>query len=360
MLCPEYSIHSIKWLNALANRGFEVHSCFCKGQNDNTVLLDSRVISHALPIKAPLGYYLNAIFLRMIVNRIKPDIIHIHRASSYATMARLAGVRCDILSIWGSDVYEFPYKKNRCKRILVNNLRYASCLASTSKVMADQARLFLFDQNVHIHVTPFGVDLKSFKPAKIEHQGMVVGTVKTLSEKYGIDVAIKAFASVVKQLYETGYGSIADEITYRIYGRGPLRSQLQELIESIDMKDKISLCGYIQNNEVPRILNSFDVFLLASNEESFGVSAVEAMACGLPVVATKAPGFLEVISDGITGLLVGIGDVDCMSKALYKLIINEGKRKKLGEKGREKVVACYDWENNVDQMIQLYKGVAKG
>lgn len=357
MLCPEYSIHSVKWINALADRGYEVHSCYCKGQEDKASLINNKVIRHMLPIKAPYGYYINAPFLKGIVKSINPDIIHVHRASSYATLARFSGVRCDILSIWGSDVYEFPIKKNANRRIIEKNLDYAKCLASTSAVMAEQSKLFLLDKSKKINVTPFGVNVDLFKPCHINHNNIVIGTVKTLSIKYGIDIAIKAFGKTVNKLKSRGYDQIAESIKYNIYGRGPLKDKLQELINDLQLEDKIKLCGYIQNNDVPNVINSFDIFLLASNEESFGVAAVEAMACGIPIVATKVPGFSEVIDNGNTGLLVDIDDVENMSESLYRLIIDIELRKKLGNAGRERVLQKYNWDDNVSQMEKLYKEV---
>lgn len=356
MLCPEYSIHSVKWLNAMIARGYEVHSCYCKGQEDKASLVSPQVIRHPLPIKAPYGYYLNIPFLKKIVKETKPDIIHVHRASSYATLARLAKIRCDVLSIWGSDVYEFPFINKYNTRLIEKNLAYANCLASTSGVMAEQSKQFLKDQSRTIHVTPFGVNIDQFNIAPVEHESIVVGTVKTLSVKYGIDTAIKAFGKTLDLLRANGKSEIADTLTYRIYGRGPLKEELQTLIDSLHLENQVTMCGYIQNTEVQKVINSFDIFLLASSSESFGVAAVEAMSCGLPVIATKVPGFSEVVDDGVTGILVDIGDVESMSAALYTLINDKELRDKFGVAGRQKVLDQYNWVNNVSQMERLYEG----
>lgn len=354
IVCPEYSIHSVKWLNAFAKKGYEVHSCFCKGQEEKMGMLDGKIIRHMMPFKAPFGYFLNIPYFRKIVKRIKPDIIHVHRASSYATLARLSKIKPDVLSIWGSDVYDFPYRSRRNKTVITKNLSYAKILASTSGEMAKQARFFLADKTKTIYVTPFGVDTSSFYPYHIQHPDIVVGTVKTLSPTYGIDTAIRSFANALSRLKDCKYNDIADKLKYYIYGKGPMLSELKNLIKELGLEDRIMLCGYIKNSEVPSVLNQFDVFLLASRSESFGVAAVEAMACSLPIIATKAPGFLEVVDNGVNGILVDIDNVDEMGNALFKMLTDSLLRKEYGQNARKKVLQLYDWKDNVDYMESLY------
>lgn len=357
MLCPAYSIHSIKWVNSLAERGYEIHVCFCKNQGDKAGITNDAVIKHELPFSAPIGYYLNAVNLRKITQQIKPDIIHVHRASSYGTLARIARIQCNVLSIWGSDVYEFPFKSKSNRNIVKKNLAYANCLASTSGVMAEQSRQFLKDSEKKIFVTPFGVDITRFiGGSKKEKTSITIGTVKTLSPKYGISDAINSINILLNKLRDTGYIDIANAIRYDIYGKGPLKDKLQSQINNLGLEKVVNLLGYIQNLDVPEKLRNFDIFLASStlSSESFGVAVVEAMACELPIVATKVPGFTEVVADCETGFLVNIKDPLAISEALYKLIINKELREKMGKKGRERVLTLYNWEDNVTYMEKIY------
>ena len=360
MLCPAYSIHSVKWANALAERGHEIHIAFCKGQEDSAGLLCASIIQHKLPIPAPLGYYLNFLVLKKLINFVEFDIIHAHRASSYGTLIRMSKSRCDILSIWGSDVYEFPYKSKIHRSIIEKNLSYTRCIASTSFVMAEQAKQFLESENIQILVTPFGVDLKKFSvDSRIKNNNrFIIGTIKTLSYKYCIDDAIDSFKLLLDKLNRRGYQEIANNIEYWIYGKGPMKGVLQQKIDDLELCDKVKLLGYIQNPEVPLKLKQFDIFLVTSQEESFGVAAVEAMACSLPVVATKAPGFCEVVSDGKTGLLCGIHAVEEIAESLLMLIIDQDKRIQMGLNGRQRVIDLYNWSNNVSTMESVYKNKA--
>ena len=124
---------------------------------------------------------------------------------------------------------------------------------------------------------------------------------------------IKAFALAVKKLPEGLQPSL------EIYGKGSRRDELQKLIGSLGLTGKAILCGAVPNTEVPGIISKMDVFCLPSVAESFGVSAVEAMACCVPVIATDVDGFREVVDDGVTGYLVPARDPQAMADRICEL-----------------------------------------
>ena len=125
----------------------------------------------------------------------------------------------------------------------------------------------------------------------------------------------------------------------------------------MDLGSCVCIKGYVENNKLPDILRSYDMFALSSLEESFGVSAIEAMSVGLPVVASDAVGFVEVIEDGVSGLIVEKGNALAMSKAIIRLIDDSDLRELLARGARQRVMDLYDWDTNVDQMIDIYKEV---
>src|SRR5690606_4929712 len=150
------------------------------------------------------GYYLNAPFLRYIYQKTSPDVVNAHYASGYGTLARIAGVKCLLLSAWGSDVYDFPRISKRRFNIVKKNIFYADAIASTSKSMAKHVEES-FNYPRKCFITPFGIDVGFFKPneiVKTNSRKVVIGTVKTLSNKYGIDTLIEAFSRVKKKLDE--------------------------------------------------------------------------------------------------------------------------------------------------------------
>lgn len=350
------SIHIVRWANAMNERGHDVTVITCKNHMPSqTERYEKGVRIIPLKFSAPLGYYLNVKRLKKLVKREKFDIVNVHYASGYATLARRAKLKDALLNIWGSDVYEFPYASAFNMRTSKKNLAYFKGVASTSRCMAAQAAK-IADREYFI--TPFGVDISRFKPIEgyRNDSRIVIGTVKTLSPKYGIDVTINAFISAYNRLKEENSG-LASRLYYQIYGRGEQREELQKLIDGSGMSDRITLCGFVENSGLPQVYNKFDIAVYGSVAESFGVAAVEAMACGLPVCATDADGFKEVISDGKTGFISPKGDAGALAGNIYTLIKDKDLRAAMGKAGVERVASLYDWDKNVDIMENIYNSL---
>ena len=109
--------------------------------------------------------------------------------------------------------------------------------------------------------------------------------------------------------------------TLVMVGDGPDRGMAQEEARTLGVADRVQFLGRIEN--VAPLLSSADLFLLPSANESFGLSALEALACGVPVVASNAGGIPEVIREGVTGSLRPVGDVDAMAQAAIEILGDE-------------------------------------
>ncbi|MDR3551939.1 MAG: glycosyltransferase family 4 protein, partial [Clostridia bacterium] len=109
---------------------------------------------------------------------------------------------------------------------------------------------------------------------------------------------------------------------------------------------------YLPHGEVPAILRGFDLFCAPSicDSESFGVAAVEAMACGVPVVVSNADGFREVVVDGKTGFIVPKRDFATLANKMFLLARDPALRRAMGDEGRLHVLANYRWADNVLMM----------
>ena len=354
ILSAANNVHTMRWANAMSERGHNVTVVSCRDHKpDSKVQYDSDVKILLLKFSSGLGYYLNARELKKIAKKQRFDVINVHYASGYGTLGRMANLKNALLNIWGSDVYVYPYKKKFNEKIIKKNLSFYNYVASTSRCMAEQARKFV-DRNYYI--TPFGVDVLLCKPINglTDPDKFTIGTVKTLSPIYGISDSIKAFGLVIKRLKAEGEIERANRLRYEIYGRGEQQPELQQLINDLDLSDKVKLCGYVENNKLPEIYNRFDLFVCNSLSESFGVAAVEAKACGVPVVTSDADGFKEVVSDGVTGLIVPRGDLTAISNAMFYFIMEKKEREIYASAGVERVRKLYDWENSVNIMFDLY------
>ncbi len=353
------SIHTVRWANSIARRGIDVlvyglENLKIQGYDFQYVRVESAGIQEkkfGLSI-SKVYYFLALPKLLSVISRFKPNILHVHYASSYGLMGVLSGYHPLIISIWGADVYNFP-KSNLNRRFLEFTLNRADAITSTSQVMAKEASKYT--KNL-IEVIPFGVDLHFFKPFKLHEKSkdgsIVIGTVKSLEEKYGIDLLIKAF-SILKLKYPNR------NLRLTIVGGGSKEESLKKLARDLRVFDYINFTGPVNHSEIPKYLNTFDVFVALSRDvsESFGGAVVEAMACALPVVVSNIGGLPEVVEDGVTGFVVPSEDPDSAARAIERILVDEDLCERMGKAGRERVERLYNWENNVSMMIGLYERI---
>lgn len=356
------SIHTVRWVNSLSRRGLEVCLVYNKGHEPSVDSICERVQCYCLKYSGVMAYYLNAYELRKLTNMLKPDVINVHFASGYGTLARRAGIGPILLSVWGSDVYDFPNEGWIKNRILKKNINYAELLASTSNCMAEQLKRVMDNENLKIEITPFGVDTEVFNPELFcdgKGEEIVIGNIKILEPKYGIDVFIDSISILLDRLKKRRLDKIASSIKVKIYGEGKQRQELIQKTKDLNLDSIVQFCGRVANTEVPRCLAEFTIFCATSvlDSESFGVAVVEAMAMKVPVVTSDADGFCEVVSDRETGMIVPKKNAEKTAEALEYLILNKEIRKRMGESGRRRVEELYDWQRNVEHMVELYKGM---
>ncbi|MDM1765538.1 MULTISPECIES: glycosyltransferase [unclassified Acinetobacter] len=355
LLSGASSIHTIRWSNALANKNVDVHLI---SQHEPLEDLNPKVKFYKLPYKGMLGYYIHASKVRKLISIIKPDLVNVHYASGYATLARLAKCYPTILSVWGSDVYDFPMKSFLHKSVVVKNLKYADRVASTSLAMAEQTNSLLSKKLDNIAITPFGVDFSQFQDIhyKLDSNEILIGTIKGLEDKYGIDILIKAFALLTERLEKQ---KSERQIFLEIVGEGPKENHLKALVKELNLEDKIKFSGRIEHKFVPKKLETFDIFAALSRVESFGVAVVEAHAARRPVIVSNVGGLPEVVTNGINGFVVECEDINNTCDMLEKLVIDYSLRKSMGDAGFQNALEKYSWNVNVDMMINLYSETLK-
>lgn len=351
ILGQNFSVHLQKWIKAIYENGnFEVHVVtYDKGTKFSGITY--HYISQYTNTK--LDYVLNAFKVRQILFRIKPDIIHAHYATSYGFMANFTGIHPFVLTGWGADIFDSP--KNPIMKLLLKNIfKNADEISVLSKVTQREMKKL---SPKEIHLIPFGVDIQKFTPKhKTESKAKFhIGTVRSFEEKYGLEYLIRAFASLSLKY---------THIHLDLVGDGPQKEYLKSLATELDVIDKITFHGYIHQNidfeKYISIFNNFDVFTILSiiDSETFGVAAVEASSCGIPVIATNVGGLPEVIENEITGLIVPPKDAIQTAIALERLILDPALCKRLGENGRKKVENEYNWERSVEKMIAIYTRLA--
>ena len=351
-LAPANNYHTKKWCKWFTEQGHEVHVVsFIDSVIPNvTVHYINTGADAGASDTSKLKYLTKARKVKKTVDAINPDVINVHYATSYGTVAALSGLKKYFLSVWGSDVYDFPKKSPLHKALLKFSLCRATYLFSTSQAMADETHKYTKKK---IEITPFGVDMKLFNPDKRTRETddyFVVGTIKALTPKYGIDYLLKAVAIIKKEYPEI-------PIRVRIAGKGEQEMQYKKLAKELEIDRITTWIGFISQEEAAKEWSNMDIAIIPSTleSESFGVSAVEAEACGTPVIISDIPGLMEATIPGVTSVVVPRKNEVALADAIVELYNVTEKRLSLGIEGRKFVCSTYEINKCFDKPQDDFK-----
>ena len=328
---PSTSAHMVKWCKWFATRGHEVHVVSFSHapiEGVNMHHIDTGADIRGADFQK-IRYFFGVNQAKKTIADIDPDIINVHYASSYGTVAALLGLKKYVLSMWGSDIFSLPRKSIIHKKLLQFSLNHAPHLFSTSKAMAQEARKYV---DKKIVITPFGVDLKMFSPQKrVKNEGtFVIGTVKAVDKKYGIDYLLQAVALVKEERPDI-------PVQLRIAGKGDKKEEIElmNLCADLGIESIVKWLGFISQEEAAVEWANFDVAVVYSTvQESFGVSAVEAQASGVPLIISDSLGLLEATDVGESSVSLPKENAKLLAETLIKLYDSPSVREKMGIKGR--------------------------
>ncbi|MFL5828105.1 MAG: glycosyltransferase family 4 protein [Thermoleophilaceae bacterium] len=234
--------------------------------------------------------------------------------------------------------------------------RFVVCISdfARSQLMA----LLPADEWPKLHVVRCGVDPREF--AAVTRNGGAdangSGAVRVLNvgqavERKGQALLVEALA----QLADRGL-----DVRATVVGDGPARAALERLAERGGVADRIDFAGAVGQDEIRAHYGRADVFCLPSFAEGVPVVLMEAMATGLPVVASSVMGVPELVEDGTAGLLVPPGRVDRLADALARLAGDPGLRSQMGAAGRRTVESDWSLERSAEQLEGLFEGAREG
>lgn len=291
------------------------------------------------------------------------DLFHVHYAVPHATSAYLA---CQVLgekapplitTLHGTDI------------TLVGNdrsylpiTRFSISESDGVTVPSKYLKNATYDKlnvstSIPIEVIPNFVDAERFTPLPIEERSPLPelfacgGTGKLITHvsnfrpvKRVLDV-IEVFARLKEKL----------NCHLVLVGDGPDRSRAESLVREKGIKESVCFLG--KQDSFARILQRSDLFLLPSENESFGLAALEAMSCGVPVVASNAEGIPEVVRDGEVGLLADVGDIDGMAQKAERLLTDEKLHAQYSRAARELVLQNYAENPLIDHYERFYRTI---
>ncbi|HOV21519.1 MAG TPA: glycosyltransferase family 4 protein [bacterium] len=243
-------------------------------------------------------------------------------------------------------------KKIKFHQILLYILRKADKYITLTECMKKELLEEKFDPK-KIEIIPNGVDIKKFRPPDNKEilkekigikKKKILVFIGRLSEEKGLKILLKAIKNDI----------FKNTLLY-IVGKGYLETELNEFVKTNCITDRVVFTGFKQ--DVVPFLQVADVFVLPSISEGFSNALLESMATGLPVVATKVSGNIDIIENGINGFLVEPENSEELAKALEKILKDENLARKMGEENRRKIVENYSIDKIVEKYIALYNNL---
>ncbi len=281
------------------------------------------------------------------------DLVHVHYAVPNAVSAVLAR---DILepqplkvvtTLHGTDITLIGNDPN-----YLETTRYGIERSDAVTAVSEALKAATIDKigvTNDITVVPNFIEPERFERARLEHDAR---SWAHGDEKLMVHISnfrpVKRVLDVVEVFHR-----VRRELPVRLLlvGDGPDRAKVERHCRECDTCDDITFVGNVPM--VEQVLAGADIFLLPSETESFGLSALEAMSCEVPVIATEVGGVPEVVDHGETGFLFPVGDVDAMAAATVELLRDEPRRLEMGRLGRQRAIERF----SEDRVVEMYRAV---
>jgi len=317
------------------------------------------VVPHLIRQICPVCDALALVELVRLMRRLRPSIVHTHTSKAGVlgrVAARLARVPVVVHTPHGH-VFD-GYFGRVGSALVVACERAVAPLADALVELTERSRYEHLARGIgkadRFYVVPSGVDSSRFNPdiypvaaarqgLKLPAEAFVVGCFARLVPVKGVDVLLEA-AGRLRQ---------GGNVTLLLVGDGPLRAELTARAGSLGVDARF--LGL--REDVPELMAACDVVAVPSRNEGMGRAAVEAALMGLPVVASRVSGLSEVVEDGVTGLLVAPEDADGLARGLERLMLDGGKRRRLGEAARGRALSRYTVETGMKALRELYTGL---
>jgi len=331
---------------------------------------DCRLSSVRLHLEPALGRsvhpwndFIALLRLTRLIRRGRYDVVHTHSSKAGVLgriAARLAGAPVVVHTVHG---WPFSQEESFMHRALWVNLeRSCARLADAIVVVGSADREKGLELGIgradQYHLIRSGIDVDHYRGAGVDRgqvrsrlglppRAFVVGSVGRLSrQKAPLDL-LGAFEPVARARADAHMVIVGD---------GPDRPAVEAAVRNLRLAERVHLAGL--RRDVPALMSAFDVFALASHWEGLPRVLPQAMAAGLPIVASRANGVPDAVVNGENGWLVDVGDVAGMSRRLLELSNDPSRARRMGERGRERAEE-FSARRMVDQLSVLYRRLVR-
>ncbi|MGQ0552347.1 MAG: N-acetyl-alpha-D-glucosaminyl L-malate synthase BshA [Planctomycetota bacterium] len=347
---------------ALADRGHAVH-LFSYERPSRLSSLHHGIEFHGVSVSSyPLFRYppydlaLSSTLREIMASR-GLDILHVHYAVPHALSAHLAREMLPgcptriVTTLHGTDITILG-RDPAYRDVIKFGLQRSDAVVSVSRWLEQQTRE-VFDYTGEIHVVPNFVDSTRFRPRRNDAVRRELGGDGCALILHTSNFRpLKRAVDTIEVLRRLRPGTPAQLL---LVGDGPDIALVRDAAQRYGLLDRVRFLGETPDTEV--IAASVDVALLPSESESFGLAALEAMACGVPVVASRVGGLPEVVVDGESGFLDPVGDTQAMAAHVQQLLDDPPLRIRMGQAAQRRVMERFSLEQAIQMHEQLYESL---
>lgn len=365
-----------RWMGELARHYPAGNLVVSTGQSEDSDDVDSdlpnrvdRVSVQARRLRTIQGLLLWSRRVSSLCRTLKPGFLwcgNIKPAAYPANWAReRTGVPYGII-VHGTDLLLLQHQTHQSslkRKVARALIQPASVIVANSRYTRDLCLTVCREIGIEIdpdlvRVVPLGTDPGYFRPGVNTEEvraryglkdGRWMLTVARLTAHKGIDTGLRALAELTAS---------HPDLRYAVVGVGRRHGELEELATELKVGDRVRFLTNVPDDDLPAIYNLADVYvgvsrLADSNVEGFGISLVEASACGIPVIGGKSGGIPDAVREGETGLLVDPTDAGSVARAVDAVLSNPSLAGKLGGGGRRAVETHFNWDRVTRDMIQI-------
>jgi sugar transferase (PEP-CTERM/EpsH1 system associated) len=299
-----------------------------------------------------------------LFRRIRPDVVHSRNLTAMDSLlpAMLSGVPVRIHGEHGRDQFDTEGKNRKYRWLRRLHRPMVSHYVALSKDLEGYLREAIGVPQRRITQIYNGVDIDLFHPSPDGREAMgpysdpghfVVGTVGRMQP-------VKDQVTLVRAMIELWRSdeSLRKWLRLALVGDGPLRAEIEELLRRENATDLVWLAG--ARDDVPRLMRGLDLFVLPSLAEGVSNTLLEAMASGLPVVATRVGGNPELMEEGRSGMLVPPADPHAMAAAVREYCLNREMTRRQGVLARMIAGRRFGLDVMVNNYLNLYDGLSRG
>jgi sugar transferase (PEP-CTERM/EpsH1 system associated) len=301
-----------------------------------------------------------------VLKELRPAIVHTRNigALEYLLVALIAGVRGRIHGEHGRDVYDMDGSNPKYNLLRKGLMHIASCYTAVSQDLVQWLVHTVGVSEEKVKHICNGVDVHRFWPRAdarpqlgpegfIQNGTIVVGTVGRMQTVKDQPTLVRAFVHLIQHDSQA-----RQRLRLVMIGDGPLREECRALLRAAGAEELAWLPG--ERSDIPEIMRALNIFVLPSIAEGISNTILEAMASGLPIVATRVGGNHELVRDGETGLLVPSAHPSAMAEAIRAYLVDCRQAARHGAAGRQRVEALFSIDSMVNGYLAVYDAVLNG